>query len=161
GLPYSRLIMIALLVAHGALLAIGAFRQAPTVDEPTHLVAGLDALHRGRFRLNPGNPPLVGVVAALPVTRALGDLDAGRRDALLASPDRFLAEVGSRAPRLVGLGRLACLPFGLLGAWVCWRWARDLDGEVAGLLALLLWATCPNLLGHGSLITADVAATAL
>jgi 4-amino-4-deoxy-L-arabinose transferase-like glycosyltransferase len=40
-------------------------------------------------------------------------------------------------------------------------WSRTLYGSGAGLLALTLWCTCPNILAHGQMITPDLGATAL
>jgi 4-amino-4-deoxy-L-arabinose transferase-like glycosyltransferase len=45
----------------------------------------------------------------------------------------------------------------LLGALIC-RWAKDLGGRKAGLLALALYAFDPNCIAHSALITTDVAA---
>ena len=62
---------------------------------------------------------------------------------------------------LFTIARWACIPFSLLGGYICFRWARELYGDAAGLVALLLWCFCPNILAHGQLITADAAAAAL
>jgi hypothetical protein len=59
------------------------------------------------------------------------------------------------------LARWACIPFGLLGAYVCLRWARELYGHLAGLLALTLWCFSPNVIAHAQLITPDAGATAM
>jgi hypothetical protein len=61
---------------------------------------------------------------------------------------------------LYTVARWACLPFSVLGGWVCWRWANNLYGARAGLASLVLWCSHPLILGHGSLITADVPAAA-
>ncbi|MEZ6058851.1 MAG: glycosyltransferase family 39 protein [Planctomycetaceae bacterium] len=71
--------------------------------------------------------------------------------------DRFLELNGPRALWQLKLARWMCVPFSLLGAWTCYRWSRDLFGEAAGFAALLLWCFSPAVLGHGTLITADVA----
>ena len=79
---------------------------------------------------------------------------------------------------LMTLARWACIPFGLLGGWICFQWARELGdtgpetadrvqrrgnsiSQLAGLLALALWCFCPNILAHGSLVTPDMGATAM
>src|SRR4029453_17991507 len=59
------------------------------------------------------------------------------------------------------LARWACIPLSLLGGYVCWRWAADLYGPYAGLLALVLWCFCPNVLAHAQMITPDTGAAAL
>lgn len=163
--PLARALVAAILVAHAGLLAWSATRHVPTYDEVGHLPAGLSHLQFGRFDLYCVNPPLVRTVAALPLLAAdpvtdWGHYHSGWRpewtvglDFLKANPDRSL--------RLFTLGRWACIPFCLLGGFVCWRWGRELYGTRAGLLALTLWAFCPTVLGHGQLVTPDVAAAAV
>src|SRR5258708_14711289 len=74
---------------------------------------------------------------------------------------RLISANGERSFWYFTLARWACLPFSLLGGYVCWRWARELYGQLSGLLALILWCFCPNILGHAQLITPDVGETAL
>ena len=57
--------------------------------------------------------------------------------------------------------RWACIPFSLLGGYVCFRWARELYGDWSGLLALTLWCFYPTILANGQMITPDMGATAL
>jgi hypothetical protein len=58
-------------------------------------------------------------------------------------------------------GRWACLPFAAVGGVVCFVWARRLYGGTAGLAAVILWGSSPNILAHAQLITPDAAAAAL
>ncbi len=150
-----------LLALHAGLLAWSAARHSPTVDEPFHLAAGIEHWHFGQFHIDRGNPPLVGSVAALPVLAACPQTDWSRAPNSYAVGSDFVAANGSRTFWLTTLGRWACIPFSLLGAYVCFHWARTLYGPHAGLLALGLWCFCPNMLAHGQLITGDMAATAV
>jgi 4-amino-4-deoxy-L-arabinose transferase-like glycosyltransferase len=68
---------------------------------------------------------------------------------------------GTRFVWLVTLARWACIPFILLGSWICFIWAKELYGNVAGIIAMLLWSFCPYVLAQGSLITPDAHAAAL
>jgi 4-amino-4-deoxy-L-arabinose transferase-like glycosyltransferase len=49
----------------------------------------------------------------------------------------------------------------LLGGYVCLRWANELYGSWAGILALTLWCFSPNILANGQMITPDAASSAL
>ena len=40
-------------------------------------------------------------------------------------------------------------------AWLVHRWARELYGSTAGLVALVLTAFSPNILAHTALVTSD------
>jgi hypothetical protein len=161
GWPY------ALLLAGVVLLAWGAAHLSPTVDEVAHLPAGLRHWQQGRFDLYRVNPPLVRLVAALPVLAARPATDWSACDPRpLARSEQVVGRGFLRANRervrwLFALGRWACIGFWLLGAVVVWRWAQALWGGQAGGLALGLWCACPNLLGHGMLLTPDVGGTAL
>lgn len=57
--------------------------------------------------------------------------------------------------------RFACASFSLIGAGVCYFWAKSLYGNAAGLMAMVLWCACPNVLAHGQMITPDVGAGAV
>lgn len=69
----------------------------------------------------------------------------------------------ARQHELALRGRLGTLPFALLGAVLVFLWARALFGDAGGLLALLLHALDPVLLGYSSLMLVDAqhAATSL
>ena len=59
-----------LLTVQAGLLAYNAYMHSPTLNEPAHLAAGISHWQFGRFELYRVNPPLVRVVAALPVLAA-------------------------------------------------------------------------------------------
>ena len=59
-----------LLLVHCCLLSWGAAVHSPTLNEPGHLVAGIGNWHFGRFDVYRVNPPLVRMVAAVPVLLA-------------------------------------------------------------------------------------------
>ena len=59
------------------------------------------------------------------------------------------------------VARWACIPFSILGGYICFRWARELYGVAAGIFALILWCFCPYVLGHASLFTPDAHAAAI
>jgi hypothetical protein len=164
--------VVAFLVAgalgvHALLVAWGAHVNSPTLNEPGHLVAGVGNWRFGRFDLYCVNPPLVRMVAAAPVLLARPNTDwHGFYEGPSARPEfslgeDFVAANGERSARLFALARWACMPFSLLGGYLCYRWAKQLEGQAAGFFAISLWCFCPDLLGHGALITPDVPATAL
>lgn len=162
-----RLTIAAMLVTHTGLLAWSAYRHSPVVSEVGHLPAGISHWQFGRFDLYRVNPPLVRMVAALPVLMAnpATDWKGYSLDPLTRSETSVGIDfVNSNGPRtfwLYTLGRWACIPFSLIGAVVCYLWARDLYGVRSGLAAIALWCFCPNILGNGSLMMPDVPAAAL
>jgi 4-amino-4-deoxy-L-arabinose transferase-like glycosyltransferase len=157
----------ALLFVHAGLLAWGAWRHSPTADEVGYLASGVYHWHFGQFDLSRGNPPLVRLLGGAPVVLAHPATDwSGCRKSISGSPSRgigrdFLRANGARSFWLLTLSRWACIPLGLLGGYVSFLWARDLYGNSAGIVALVLWCFSPNLVAHGQLITADVGATGI
>jgi hypothetical protein len=153
--------VVAILALHAAMLGWGAYRHSPTAEEIAYLPAGLSHWQLGRFDLADVSPPLVRIVAAIPVlcARPIYDWksyepDAESRSAHAVGVD-FIVANGPRAFWLFTLSRLACIPFSLIGGFLCYRWAGDLYGLSAGILALLLWCFNPSILGTGQLKTAS------
>jgi 4-amino-4-deoxy-L-arabinose transferase-like glycosyltransferase len=165
--PKARLAAIAILAIHAGLLAWGAYRHSITIDEMAYLPAGISHWDFGRFDLFCVNPPLVRVVAAAPLWFTNAQTDWSHYIARPALRSEF--SVGIQFVQLNGyqsfwyytLARWTCIPFSLLGGYVCYRWARELYGALSGILALALWCFCPNVIAHGQLITPDVGATSL
>lgn len=152
---------------HSVLVGYSACRHSPTIDEPGHLVAGLSHWQLGRFELYAVNPPLVRMWAALPVhllgpTTDWSGLQGARN--LRETFDlagQFLWANPAGWFRYFVVARWACLPFTILGAYVCWRWAQELYGAECGLFAASLWCFCPNILANAPLIQPDLGAAAV
>ncbi|MBP6571967.1 MAG: phospholipid carrier-dependent glycosyltransferase [Gemmatimonadales bacterium] len=71
--PVHTLVLLALVLLATARSAVGTRLDSLTVDEPWHIVAGVEYLRTNDFRLNPEHPPLVKLVAAanMPATFTL------------------------------------------------------------------------------------------
>ena len=159
-------IVTGILCVHILLLAWSATVHSPTNGEVPALAAGIYHWQEGRFDLFRVNPPLIRMVAAVPVLFYAPKTDWRLNQDLLASRDEF--PVGIEFIRLNGeksffyftLARLACIPFSLIGAVVCFLWARELYGTLSGLAALILWCLSPTVLGHASTIGPDAHAAA-
>ncbi len=161
--------VLGLLLLHYALAAASLLQENPTIDEVVHLPAGVTYWQKGTFRLYHHNPPLVKLVAALPVvcsgvvTAPLYDLKSWRS----VDPDQttfahlFMAANADRYFELFQLARLTMPLFSVLGGLVVFEWSRRLYGTWGGFLSLALWVFCPNVLAHGRLITTDMGSTAL
>lgn len=141
-------------------LVAGARAWTATSDEITHLPSGYTYLVTGDLRLNPQHPPLVKMLAALPLLAIRPEFD--RRDpAWTADPPREW-EFGERflyrndPDPLLFRGRLPLIGLALLLAWSVARLAADLFGDRAGIAALALVALSPTVLAHGRLVTMDV-----
>jgi 4-amino-4-deoxy-L-arabinose transferase-like glycosyltransferase len=160
--------VVGLLLLHYGLAAQSLLQENPTIDEVVHLPAGVTYWQKKTFRLYHHNPPLVKLVAALPVvwsgvfTERLYELPAWTTKA----PDQatFAHHFAFWNPEhyfeLFQLARLTMPLFSVLGGVVVFMWSRRLYGNWGGLLSLSLWVFCPNVLAHGRLITTDMGSTA-
>jgi hypothetical protein len=171
SIPGHRLttrVMAFTLAIHALLLSWIGVVTGPNLDEPAHLAAGISNWTYGRFDLYCVNPPLVRMTASLPVlvTHYTADWHSWRggspqmRTEFHVGRDFVLAN-GKSVFWYFTLARWACIPFCLLGAWASFAWARDLYGNLSGLLACWLYCFCPNLITWGASITPDAAGSAL
>jgi Dolichyl-phosphate-mannose-protein mannosyltransferase len=157
----------ALLLIHAGLLGYGAAVHSPSIDEVGHMAAGLSHWQLGKFDLYRVNPPLVRTVAVAPVLFAQPKTDWSHYSdqPYLRSEFPigrwFITENGERSFWFFTWARWACIPFSLIGGYVCFRWARELYGSWSGLLALTLWCFSPYMLANGQMITPDMGAAAL
>ncbi len=158
-----RALKLLLFGAFAVLCLHGLIWDSPTVDEFTHLPAGVFYLKTGDFDLAARTPPLIKVLAALP----LMPLDPSIRTVKPAreSPwypwllgTDFMQRNRPVYDRLFLLGRLPIVALGLLMGLIVYLWARDLYGPAAGAVALTFFAFNPTLIGHSHIVTADVGA---
>lgn len=157
--PRSRLALVALLGASAAILATEAVHDSVTVDEFAHLPAGLYYLATGRFEVYDLSPPLLRVLAALPVRAAR---PAGDMTHFATPPEHwalgyeFMAANAARYHALFVLGRLPMSLLALALAAAVFAFARRNLGPAPAVAAAALAAFCPTVLGHGHLVGTDV-----
>ena len=153
-----------LAVLAAGFLALGvaeARADAPTFDEPVYVSAGLAAVLHHDVTLNDEHPPLLKVLAVVPVLFAHPAVPANGRwsgnDELRYGARFVAAQLAAGklrsvtfASRLVPLAETAVVAFVLFGI------AAELAGPVAGVLAGALWLASPLVLGIGHLDGTDV-----
>ncbi len=153
--------LVAVLLLTFAILTVASMRLlSATSDETSHLPSGYTYLKTGEIRLNRQHPPLVKLLAALPLLTLSPRLDLDDPAYRSDPPDewkfgyRFL--YSNDADALLFRGRLVIVLLALLGGAWTYLLARDVFGIEAGFLALFLYALCPNLIAHAHLVTMDV-----
>ncbi len=147
------------------LLVTSARGESQTVDEGAHLAAGYSYWKTGDFRLNPEHPPLVKLLASVPLLFVPIHFPA---DAVLWEEAnqwgfaRALLYENTLSPdTLLFLGRLLPMLVGVLTALFVYWWSRSLWGSVGGLLSLAVFAFDPNVLAHARYVTTDIGVTLL
>jgi 4-amino-4-deoxy-L-arabinose transferase-like glycosyltransferase len=158
--PWTRA-WLALVILVASMLSASTWRvYSHTWDEPEHLAAGLQLLDRGRYEYDTQHPPIARVLIAL------GPYLAGAHSYGTPPPDGvqegidILYGTGHYWLYLT-LARMGTLPFLALLLFAQWLWARRvLASDTEALLAVVLLACVPPVLGHAGLATLDVAAAA-
>lgn len=141
---------------------VSAVQLSVTSDEADHLHAGYRYWQCRDFGWNPEHPPLMKIIAALPLltmqvndpishpcgmpSNKLRDFQVGH-DFLFANPESVLM-AGRMAASVLAVLLLVTVSF----------FARTMFGLSAAAIAGILIAFEPNLLAHGSLVMTDVPA---
>jgi len=165
-----------LLLTIGAALAlVGIFalqlwfhvtRTSATVDEPNHILAGYRHLQCGDFGINPEHPPMLKILAAAPLMLR-NDLkdppwDCGSK--LTSKFDTFSYGntflVDNGVDGVVIPTRLSAAVLSLLLAILVFVAAWEMFDRWVALTALAIVAFEPNFIGHGSVVTTDMAISA-
>ena len=160
----SRLVvlwMVLMLAIHAVLGLDCGRRLTVTLDEYLHMPVGFLNWKTGRFDFDTGTPPLVRMWSAFPLlftsaTFAGTDLP---RDGW-ATGDAFLEQNQRRYQELFAYSRGMIVLFSVLAGVVLFIWSRELFGDAAACLTVLLWAFSPTILANAALVTADLGATA-
>ena len=138
-----------------------------TMDETAHLPAGYSYLTQKDMRLNPEHPPLLKDLAAFPLLfikdiKFPAEIQAWQQDTngQWDFGRYFLYEAGNPTEQMIFWGRFPMILVLILLGFYVFKWARELFGNCAGLLALFFFSFSPTLLAHGRLVTTDVGAAA-
>jgi 4-amino-4-deoxy-L-arabinose transferase-like glycosyltransferase len=148
-----------LIILQMILVAIIVHGESLTFDEGNHIFAGYMMWHSGDYGLNPEHPPLVKLVATLPLLQEklwVPPLQ-GRMFKTEAYRDgRDFLEHNDPSHRLLFRVRLAAGVFAVCLSVMVFLIGSEFFGEYAGLLALLLVIFEPNTLANSDLVTTDV-----
>src|SRR3989344_4683436 len=136
-----------------------------TMDELAHLPAGYSYLTQKDMRLNPEHPPLIKDLAAIPLLfikdiNFPSDINSWKED-INGQWDfgrEFLYNSGNPADKIIFAGRIPMILLMVFLGFFIFKWAKELFGNKASLLALFFFSFSPAFLAHGRLVTTDVGA---
>jgi len=149
------LCLLAILVTQ---MALSIRRESLTWDEDDHIFAGYMSWKTADFGLNPEHPPLVKLLATIPILGMPLDVPKLRNrdfkiEAFLDGKE-FLAKNATGA--MLFRVRMAAALLTVLMALLVFLAASEMFGPAAGFIALALVAFDPNLLAHGAFVTTDM-----
>jgi 4-amino-4-deoxy-L-arabinose transferase-like glycosyltransferase len=137
-------------------------QNSQTFDESAHMYAGYSYWKHGDFGINPEHPPLAKMIATIPLLPMGLDVQPPPpihfRGASAISGRRFLYT--HDADKMLLRSRMAMSVFAFALALLVFFCAREMFGDVAAVIALLLFVFEPNVLANGALVTTDMAISA-
>jgi len=165
---FSALLAVMLLALLAVLAGGAARRESVTVDEVSHIGAGVSYLQRLDLRMNPEHPPLPKVLAAIPLV--LRGVRADYSHVSWTISERFfpaymgqwvfgewVLERWNDPKAMLKWARLPMLIVTLLLGCTLYILARRLGGPWGGLLCLSLFVSMPAFLAFGPVVHTDIA----
>jgi len=151
--------IVALLALFAGLATYQAWVKSETYDEPMYILTGYSYVVTGDLSFNREHPPFAKYLIGLPLLFLDLNLpkDYQQQPGIEFSFYAHQPHVGVH--EMLFLARLPGVLLGLVLALYVLRWATVAFGPRAGLAALALYATNPNLLAHSVIASADFAVT--
>ena len=160
----SCLLPAALLALMLALMLGSSWSDSAIMDELAHVPAGYSYVFLRDYRLNPEHPPLVKMLAALPLVFLRPNFPTNVpswRDDINGQWTQgaiFLYEAGNDPDAILRLMRLPMMLLAVAFGWLLFTWARRHFGGRVALLTLFFYALSPTFIAHSRFVTTDLAA---
>lgn len=160
----NRIILVCILVFSLGLMFLSSIQESAIMDELAHIPAGYSYLNNLDYRLNPEHPPLVKMMAGLPLLllnptfptdnsaweeKVNGQWDMGYG---------FLYKAGNDADQVIQWARTGPMLLTLILVIFVYIWSKELMGEWWALLPTAAVALSPHFLAHGHYVTTDIGA---
>ena len=158
------LILVLLIMIAAGLMLNAAAGDSAIFDETAHIVAGYTYVRHLDYRFNPEHPPLVKMLAGLPLLfqKLNFDTSKGYWDGINEqwwAGNEFLYKQNNNADRIIFWARVGPIILTLITVFFVYIFAKELIGRWWALLPAFLFAFSPIVLAHGHYATTDVAAT--
>ncbi len=163
ALPRS-ILPFALLAVILALMLGSSWNDSAIIDELAHVPAGYAYVFLRDYRLNPEHPPLIKMLAALPL--AFTDLNFPTNakswtediNGQWTQGAIFLYESGNNPDTILRLMRLPLMGLAVLFGWMLFVWTRRHFDDRVALLTLFFYAFSPTFITHSRFVTTDLGA---
>lgn len=163
-LTLPHLVVLLLILTAGIFMLNAAWTDSAIFDETAHIVAGYTYVRHLDYRFNPEHPPLVKMLAGLPLLFQDLNFDTakgywqGLNEQWWAG-NEFLYKSGNDADKIIFWARLGPMLLALVTIGFVYIFAKEIVGRWWALLPAFLFALSPIVLAHGHYVTTDVAAT--
>lgn len=163
---FSWLLLSLIILSSAFLMFLSASQEAAIMDELAHIPAAYSYLRFFDYRLNPEHPPLVKVLAAIPLVFKKLNFPLNQEiwtkevNGQWAVGNQFIYWLNeNKADEIIFLARIFPIFLTItLVVFVYW-WSRKLFGKWWAQIPAFLVAFSPHFLAHGHYVTTDVGAT--
>ena len=160
----QKIILGLILAAVFGLMVSVSLQESAIMDELAHIPAGYGYLKYFDYRLNPEHPPLVKMLAALPL--AFMDLKFPTESSSWQDDvngqwitgTKFLYESGNNADQIINWARVGPILLTLVLTFFTYFLAKELLGSKWAFLPTLMVAFSPTVLAQGHYVTTDIGA---
>jgi hypothetical protein len=158
----ERKVLLLIILVHVITLFFSSIANSAVWDESAHLAAGVAYWKKGALDIYGLSPPFLRFWMAIPALF----LGAKAPDVELVASlypswkhwkyaELFLRENFSSFPSLIVASRLWMIPISCLGAWIVYKWARELYGGASAIAASSLYVLLPTIASRANLATTD------
>ncbi len=159
----QRFILLVIIASSAFFLFSAAHGDSAIFDETAHIVAGYTYVHAMDYRFNPEHPPLIKMIAALPLAfqsisfaHSGGYWDGVNQE--WWAGNTFLYKSGNDANRIIFWARLGPIIVTLLLIFMTYVFALEVAGRWWALLPAFLVGFSPIILANGHYVTTDTGA---
>lgn len=158
---YEKPLVAGLLLVFFLMAFLSMRNDAAVVDEVSHLTAGYMYIKMQDYRYNEEHPPLVKMIAAIPLLALnpelpLVSLDKNKQPDQWEFAKEFLYSGVNNPDQLFFWARLPMIFIGILLGYYVYRWSKELYGTKAALFALTLYIFSPLIIGHTKFVHTDI-----
>lgn len=148
---------------------LNAWNDSAIFDETAHIGAAYSYVTQHEMRLNPEHPPLLKDLAGLSTLFFVhphfdvsgqafwdGSMPGKWDEGQWAAGKYLLYQAGNDPDQIIFWARFPIVLLSLIFGLFIFKWGKELAGTMAGLIALVLYAFDPNILGHNHFVTTDL-----
>src|SRR3989344_1789138 len=159
-------ILAAVIIVSAIVLAVtSVWDDSLIVDEIPHIGAGYSYVAKQDLRLNPEHPPLVKLLAGIPLLfldlkQSAFETKPWQRDVngQWEFGRTLIYNSGNDADQIGHYAKLPMFLFFILAGILIFKWGKKLYGNSGGLIALTLFSFSPTILAHSRFVTTDIPA---
>lgn len=140
-----------------------AARESQIIDEAVHIASGASYWLTGDYRMNPEHPPLIKLIATLPLAIArvstFTDNVAWIHWNEWEYGDYFLYHNIFSVQTLLMLCRIPIMLLSIALGWLIFKASSELFGQWGGVVSVAFYSFDPNIIAHSRYVTTDLGFT--